>query len=144
MDLGHWVLAEGLQPNPEAFGFIYEVLNKANGRRYIGKKQRISNLRKPPLKGKKRRRLTQKESDWKTYTSSSNELNEDIKQFGKEQFVFTIIDWGNSKWELGYKEIKKQIEAEVLLKEEFYNGIINVRIGRPPKALLYELSKNLS
>ena len=135
MDLGHWQLAEGLEYNQEAFGFIYEISNNAlsEPKKYIGKKQCISKVKRKPLKGKTRNRIDRKESDWKTYTGSSKELNEDIAKYGKENFTFTIVDWGGSKWELGYKEIKRQIEQEVLLKEGFYNGIINVRIGRPPK-----------
>ena len=133
MDLGHWRLVEGLEPNSEAFGFIYEIANTVNGRKYIGKKQCVSRIKRKPLKGKTRNRIDQKESDWKTYTGSSKELNEDIEKFGKDKFVFTILDWCQSKFELGYKEIKIQLQKDVLLKEEYYNGIINVRVGRPPK-----------
>ena len=135
MDLGHWVLAEGLEPEPKAFGFVYNVLNTVNGRQYIGKKQCVSRVKRKPLKGKTRNRIGQKESDWKTYTGSSNELNEDISKFGKDKFQFTILKWCGSKWELGYTEIKMQIENDVLLKECFYNGICNVRVGKAPKHL---------
>lgn len=135
MDLGHWQLADGLEPNPSAFGFVYEITNNAlpEPKKYIGKKQCTSRVKRKPLKGKTRNRIDQKESDWKTYTGSSKELNEDIIKYGKENFTFVIVEWGGSKWELGYKEIKRQIEQEVLLKECFYNGIINVRIGKAPK-----------
>jgi len=40
------------------------------------------------------------------------------------------------KWELAYFEIKEQIDKNVLMREDYYNGIINVRIGRPPKKFL--------
>lgn len=135
MDLGHWQLASGLEQNLEAFGFIYEIVNNAlpEPKRYIGKKQCISKTRKKPLKGKTRARLGQKESDWKTYTGSSKDLNEDIAKYGKESFTFTILEWCNSKFELGYKEIKMQLQHDVILKECYYNGIVNCRLGRPPK-----------
>ena len=133
MDSGHWQLVEGLKPNLEAFGFIYEIRNTANGRKYIGKKQCVSRIKRKPLKGKTRNRIDQKESDWKTYTGSSKELNEDIQKFGKDKFLFTILEWCSSKFELGYKEIKLQLLNDVLLKEEFYNGIINCRLGKSPK-----------
>ena len=133
MNLGHWQLSEGLEFKEGAFGFIYEIVCLPLNKKYIGKKQCLSRVKRKPLKGKTRNRIDHKESDWKTYTGSSKELNEDIAKYGKENFTFFIVDWGNSKWELGYKEIKRQIEQEVLLKEGFYNGIINVRIGRPPK-----------
>ena len=135
MELGHWQLNCGLEPNDEAFGFIYEIVNQASPepKRYIGKKQCISKIRRKPLKGKTRARLDQKESDWKTYTGSSKELNEDIAKYGKENFTFTILEWCNSKFELGYKEIKLQLQHDVILKECYYNGIVNCRLGRPPK-----------
>ena len=135
MDLGHWQLAEGLEYNQEAFGFIYEISNNAlsEPKKYIGKKQCISRVKRKPLKGKTRNRIDHKESDWKTYTGSSNDLNADIAKYGKDKFTFTILEWGGSKWELGYKEIKRQIEQDVILSEHFYNGILNVRIGKPPK-----------
>jgi hypothetical protein len=136
MELGHWQLKEGLTPNPEAFGFIYEITNNSlqPPRKYIGKKQCVSRIKRKPLKGKTRNRIQQKESDWKTYTGSSKELNEDILKYGKENFSFVILEWCNSKFELGYKEIKLQLIHDVILNEHYYNGIINCRLGRPPKS----------
>jgi hypothetical protein len=136
MDLGHWTIKESLYTTENPFGFIYMITNNVNGRQYIGKKQCVSRVKRKPLKGKTRNRIDHKESDWKTYTGSSKELNEDIAKHGKENFTFEILEWGGSKWELGYKEIKKQLEYDVLLNEQFYNGIINVRIGKPPKNFL--------
>lgn len=135
MNLGHWQLADGLNDNSEAFGFIYEISNNAlpEPKKYIGKKQCVSRVKRKPLKGKTRNRIDHKESDWKTYTGSSKELNEDIAKYGKENFTFTILEWCNSKFELGYKEIKMQLLHDVILKECFYNGIVNCRLGRPPK-----------
>lgn len=136
MDLGHWILAEGLKIEENSFGFVYNIINKSSGKEYIGKKQFKHKVKKKPLKGKKRKRIDNKESDWKDYTGSSNDLNEDIKKYGKNNFEFIIIKICNSKWELSYEEIKEQIKRDVLLSEKFYNGIINVRIGRPPKKMV--------
>lgn len=133
-DYGHWQLEKNLNsPEITPFGFIYIITNNISGRQYIGKKQCVSRIKRKPLKGKKRNRIDQKESDWKTYTGSSNELNEDIKKIGKENFTFTIIEWCGSKFELGYKEIKLQLQHDVLLKESFYNSIVNCRLGKVPK-----------
>lgn len=136
MDYGHWILKEGVELDENTFGFIYEITNTVNNKKYIGKKQCKSKLKRKPLKGKKNKRIEIKESDWKEYTSSSTELNEDIKKFGKEKFVFKIIKTCGSKWELAYFEISEQIANNVLMREDYYNGIINVRIGRPPKNFL--------
>lgn len=136
MDFGHWLLSEGIVINENTFGFIYEITNTITSKKYIGKKQCKSKLKRKPLKGKKNKRIEIKESDWKEYTSSSNELNEDIKKYGKDKFLFKILRACGSKWELAYFEIRGQLEKNVLLRDDYYNGIINVRIGRPPKSFL--------
>lgn len=136
MDLGHWTLAKGLEPaTKQIFGFIYEITNKTNNKKYIGKKQCNNRIKRKPLKGKKRNRIDYKESDWKDYTGSSKELNDDIEKYGKQNFEFVILEWGYSKFELGYKEIKLQLEKDVLLKENYYNGICNIRLSKAPSYL---------
>jgi hypothetical protein len=133
MDLGHWILKEGIELKETTFGFIYEIKNTVTNKKYIGKKQCFMRIKRKPLKGYKRNRISKSESDWKSYTSSSKELNEDIEKYGKDKFIFTIIKTCDSKWSLAYFEIKEQIEKNVLLRDDYYNGIINVRIGTPPK-----------
>jgi hypothetical protein len=142
MDVGHWILSEGIIIEDNTFGFIYEVTNTVLNKKYIGKKQCTSRIKRKPLKGKTRNRIDYKESDWKSYTSSSNELNEDIQKYGKDKFIFKIIKICNSKWALAYYEIKEQLEQNVLLSDSYYNGIINVRIGKAPKAELILMNKN--
>jgi hypothetical protein len=133
MDLGHWETDLLYESNNKPYGFIYEIICTANGKRYIGKKQCKTLLKRKPLKGKKNKRIEEKETDWRTYTSSSRELNEDIINLGKDKFKFKIILWCYSKFDLAYNEAKIQFEREVLLKDEYYNGIINLRVGRPKK-----------
>jgi hypothetical protein len=136
MDTGHWLINENVYMHENMFGFIYEITNKVNGKKYIGKKQCIRKVKRKPLKGKTRNRIDHKESDWKTYTSSSNELNEDIQKHGKENFEFRILKVCGSKWELAWEEAKEQISKDVLRRDDYYNGILNLRIGTPPKSLL--------
>jgi hypothetical protein len=135
MKAGHWILAQGVEVNENAFGFVYEIVNLILNKRYIGKKQCVSRVKRKPLKGKKRNRISSKESDWKTYTGSSKELNDDIIKYGKENFTFTILMWCNSKWELAYQEAKLHFFHEVLFKESYYNGVLNLRIPKAPKTL---------
>ena len=141
MDTGHWILNENVILNENTFGIIYEIVNNIENKKYIGKKQCKSKLTRKPLKGKKRKRIDFIESDWKSYTSSSEKLNQDIQKHGKENFTFKIIKTCHSKWELAYFEIKEQIERDVLLRDDYYNGIINVRIGSPPKEFLNRSDK---
>jgi hypothetical protein len=136
MELGHWILTEGTVINDETFGFIYEITNTVTNKKYIGKKQCQSRIKRKPLKGKKRNRIDFKESDWKSYTSSSKELNEEIEKYGKDKFIFKILRTCDSKWALAYYEIKEQIDKNVLFKDDYHNGIINCRIGKAPKAEL--------
>jgi hypothetical protein len=126
--LGHWTC--NIDIPQEYYGFIYLITNKTNNRKYIGKKQCKSKRKKPLRKGKKKRESVVKETDWMTYTSSCNELNDDIAKIGKENFIFEILRFCNSKWELGYYEIQEQINRQVLFTAEYYNGIINCRLGK--------------
>jgi hypothetical protein len=126
--LGHWTC--NIEIPQEYYGFIYLITNKTNDRKYIGKKQCKSKRKKPLRKGKKKRESVVKETDWMTYTSSCNELNDDIAKIGKENFTFEILKFCNSKWELGYYEIQEQIIRQVLFTSEYYNGIINCRLGK--------------
>jgi hypothetical protein len=136
MDTGHWLINEDVYIFENMFGFIYEITNKVNGKKYIGKKQCVRKIKRKPLKGKTRNRIDQKESDWKTYTSSSKELNEDIQKYGKDNFQFRILKICGSKWELSYEEIKEQIARDVLKRDDYYNGVLNIRVGRPPNNLI--------
>ena len=131
-DLGHWegILEEGTDL---PYGFIYKITNLTNDKKYIGKKQCKSVRKRPPLKGKKNKRHQTVETDWKTYTSSSNQLNKDLDYIGIDKFKFEILRWCDSKWEVSYYEARLQFDEEVLLKDDYYNGIINLRIGKRRK-----------
>ncbi len=134
MDTGIWKIYQAIPE--DAFGFIYEIVNTTNGKKYIGKKQMKRKIRRLPLKGKKRKRIDYIETDWKTYTGSSDNLNIDIAKLGLDKFVFKILKFCKSKFELSYFEAKMQFEKDVLLSEDYYNGIINCRIGKAPKLFL--------
>jgi len=139
MDSGHWLLNDGVIMLDDTFGFIYEITNIVNNRKYVGKKQCTSRIKRKPLKGKKWNRIDHKESDWKTYTSSSNELNEDIIKYGKDKFIFRVLRTCDSKWALAYYEAKEQFDRDVLFRDDYYNGILNLRIGKAPKQELAKI-----
>jgi hypothetical protein len=130
MDIGHWSTNLLLEDNIP-YGFIYKITCLLNNKKYIGKKQCRSIFKRRPLKGKKNKRREVIETDWRTYTSSSRELNEDIVKYGKENFKFEIIELCDSKFALAYREAKIQFEEEVLLRDDYYNGIINLRVSKP-------------
>ena len=115
---------------PEQYeGFVYLITNTTNDKKYIGKKLAKFKTTKPPLKGRKNKRRGYKESDWKTYWGSSDLLQEDVAKLGEDKFTREIIHFCESRGVMSYLEAKEQFDREVLLKDDYYNGIINVRIG---------------
>lgn len=127
---------------PEHFiGFVYLITNLISGKKYIGKKLAKFKKTRPPLKGKKRKRRSTVESDWRTYWGSSDNLQADVNELGEENFTREILYFCTTKGELSYLEAKEQFDRQVLLTDEYYNGIINVRVGGS-KALVESLQNN--
>jgi|TARA_R110000772_G_scaffold188188_1_gene299256 hypothetical protein len=110
-------------------GFVYLITNLTNDRKYIGKKLAKFKTTKPPLKGRKNKRRGYKESDWKTYWGSSDNLLADVEKLGKDKFTREIIHYCPSRGVLSYLEAKEQFDRRVLETNDYYNGIINVRVG---------------
>ena len=110
-------------------GFVYLITNLTNNRKYVGKKLARFKTTKPPLKGKKNKRRGYKESNWRDYWGSSDKLNEDVATLGTVKFTREIIYFCRSRAELSYLEAREQFERRVLETDEYYNGIINVRVG---------------
>jgi|TARA_B110000908_G_C10225129_1_gene437522 hypothetical protein len=111
-------------------GFVYVITDLSNKKKYVGKKLFNSTRRLAPLKGKTRKRKVVKESDWKNYFGSSEEVKLLVETNGKESFYREIIHLCNSKGIMSYLETKEQFDREVLLSDEYYNGIINCKIHR--------------
>ena len=92
-------------PQPdEYFGFVYVITNKLTTKQYIGCKQ-YWHMRK---------RKKHKPSNWRVYTSSSKDLNEDIDKLGKRRFKFEIIQEYKTKRGLHYYEQFYQMKHHVL------------------------------
>jgi hypothetical protein len=115
-------------PN-ECEAFVYLITNKINDMKYVGKKLAKFKTTKPPLKGKKNKRRGTKESDWREYWGSSDHLKADVEKYGEENFIREILYFCPSRGVASYLEAREQFERKVLLTDEYYNGIINVRVG---------------
>ena len=101
-------------------GFVYLITNKLSGQMYVGRKYFHSTRRKK-VKDKKRRKIVIKESDWKTYYGSSENLKEDVCGLGKENFKREIISIHKTKGDTNYSEVKEQFKRNVL-EEKDANG----------------------
>ena len=110
-------------------GFVYLITNLTNNKKYVGKKLAKFKTTKPPLKGKKNKRRGHKESDWKDYWGSSDHLLEDVQKLGEDKFTREILYMCPSRGVMSYLEAKEQFDRRVLETDEYYNGIINVRVG---------------
>ena len=110
-------------------GFVYLITNLQTGQKYIGKKLAQFKRTKPPLKGKKLKRRSTVESDWREYWGSSDRLNADVAALGPDKFTREILYYCTSKAEMSYIEAREQFERRVLETDDYYNGIINVRVG---------------
>ena len=109
------------------YGFVYQITNLTNGKKYIGKKFFYSTKTKQ-VNGRKKK--TKVFSNWQTYYGSSDNLQKDVLQLGHEKFVREILHLCKSKGECGYLEAKEQFVRGVMESEDYYNTWIMVRVRR--------------
>jgi len=115
----------------EYYGFVYRIINKTNGREYIGRKY-FWQFRTP--KGKKRK--VKSESDWKKYYGSCPELKEEIGKVGRESFSRTILSLHYTKGKTNFEETRQLFLNGVLTESlddgtpRYYNSNILSRYFR--------------
>jgi len=109
------------------YGFVYQITNLTNGRKYIGKKFFYSAKTKQ-VKGKKKKFKVS--SDWQTYYGSSAEVTKDVLSLGHDKFKREILHLCLSKGDCGYLEAKEQFVNGALESEDYYNTWIMVRVRK--------------
>ena len=109
------------------YGFVYQITNLTNNKKYKGKKFFYSTKTKQ-VKGKKKRLKVS--SDWQTYYGSSDTLKQDVLQYGPENFKREIIHLCKTKGVCGYLEAKEQFINNVLESDDYYNTWIMVRVRK--------------
>ena len=126
--MSHWLYKNKiLREAPEGyFGFIYLITNTKSGKKYIGRKY-FGTTRRVKVKGKKRRKVIRKDSNWREYTGSSKELNNDINTLGKLCFRFEILILGKTKGQVNYLEENIHHRFHVSANDDFYNDCIGPR-----------------
>jgi len=113
----------------DAYGFVYLITNKSTGQMYIGKKFFWSKKTLPITKTRKRKQKILIESNWRDYYGSNKHLQEDVIKMGEDLFHREILHICKTKGECAYMEAKEQFDREVLLTDDYYNGIIQIKLG---------------
>jgi hypothetical protein len=130
---------KNMPDNTEGYhGFVYKIYNNhpdSLKKYYIGCKKLLKRLKRKPLKGKKRPRISYVDNDVEKYWGSSEELKRDIETYGLECFSKEILHLCETQWEMKFLEMFEQMKHNVLFDNQSYNGIINVRINSVPKSL---------
>ena len=118
------------------YGFVYMTTHKPTGKSYIGKKilhftkkAKLGKKELESLKGTVGRRpsykMVVKESDWKTYYGSQDDIKRLLVEKKHEEFERVILKCVENKKLLTYFETKYQFTYHVLEKpNEFYNNNI--------------------
>jgi len=143
-------------PN-NTFGFIYIVKHKPTNKSYIGKKYLFHNQKKKL--GKKETQLLKeerklqglrgatpktkqitKESNWKTYYGSQNDIKFLLSEGKKDEFERVILKCVQTKKQLTYFELKYQMIYQVLEKpDEFFNfNILGKFFTKDLEGLVFE------
>lgn len=121
----HGQVFEG-PPDKKDMGFVYLISHPSSGKKYIGRKLFWCRKTKQ-VKGKKKRILA--ESDWRTYWSSSDELQEWVVKDGEDAFVREMLWICPSKGMMNYLEAREQMDRRVLENQSIYlNKQIQVRV----------------
>lgn len=123
------------QFHPKALAFVYKITRLEDGKMYFGKK--LCYFKKTSIKTivdkkgikKKKKTTTLVPSDWKTYWSSSPELQKDVAKLGEGAFSREILCWCENKGSANYYELRYQMDNRVLeIGDLSYNGICGARI----------------
>lgn len=121
-----WVNGRTITPS-QYVGFVYEIFDKVNNKKYIGLTRYWQDYKLQPLKGKINRRHFKKETKWREYNGSGN-FQELIKN-NPDRFVKTIIKDCKTITEL--KLTEAYIQLQYYMKGQWdllYNEEINVRL----------------
>ena len=116
------------------YGYVYVTCHIPTGHQYIGKKAFFHTTTKklgkkelteiPITRGKRpTKKLVVKESDWKTYYGSANE----IKSAPKDHYKRYLLKLCKSSKELTYFELKYQFLYGVLESDEWINDNLQGR-----------------
>lgn len=117
-DFGHWSVFKEVDIN-DYIGFVY-VITFENGKKYIGAKKIWKRIKTAPSTFKRGPKRGFEESDWKNYTSSSNELNS-ILESGTPAKEYIIVGWYPTWGKTLMAEMEMQLANDVLKDPTWLN-----------------------
>lgn len=117
------------------YAYIYLITNLLNNKIYVGKKQlnfykKVALSKKEkllPENKRKRYKIIVTDGGWEKYYGSSQELKEDIKKYGIDNFKKEILQEVYSKSEASYWEGYWQFHFKVL-EIDSYNKWISLKV----------------
>lgn len=121
--LGHWSVLEtpliGKDIDLSKYiGFVY-VMSFDDGTKYVGAKKIWKRIAKPPCEFKRGPRKGYEQSDWRDYTSSSNEVNWKIEQ-GILPSEYLIVGFYDSWGKTLYAEARLQIDVNIFSEDSIW------------------------
>ncbi len=108
---GHWKFPEQMG---KGVGFIYVIRDPIMGKFYLGKKMYYG-------MGKVNRG---KESNWRSYRSSSKLLKELFVERPLEEFEFICLEQYQTKGTLSYSETWSLCQVEAPTSDDWYNRLV--------------------
>jgi hypothetical protein len=113
------------------YGYVYMTTNLENGRKYIGKKifKHTTNKKLgkkelaalPTQRGRTpSKKKVIKESDWKTYYGSADEVKQWAKSTSPDKLIRVILRLCHSSKELTYYETKYLFDYDVLTNDDVW------------------------
>ena len=115
-------------------GFVYLITNLTDNKKYIGKKHFWTRQ-----KDRKTGRRKKKESDWRDYMGSCDQLIEDVKLLGKDKFLKEILYICPHKKSMSFYETMEQFKRDVILREDYYNTNVEGKFFSSEVQNLYEI-----
>lgn len=130
-----WTLnGEPYEHGPDDFGIVYLITDYNDDqyaeKKYVGCKEIYSNKKASVVNGRYRKKC--KWASYRTYTGSSVALNKQIEKYGKDKFKFEVLHVIDQKEKssLQYMEAEEIVNRKALLRDDYYNQMLNVRLSR--------------
>ncbi len=117
-EYGHWVSEFEIDAK-QYLGFVY-VLTMSNGKKYIGAKKMWVSMKRTPASYKKAPKKPFRESNWRSYTSSSKHVNEMHSQ-GIVISEFKIVSCHDTWGKTLFAEAMLQIELDAIRSDLYLN-----------------------